>query len=142
MRFCLLLCALLVLDSCQDKPPRVPTEGELPPHILSHTSGVISRGAEVVVTFDSLYRPVQGEVPAISFSPAVNGESMLNGQQLVFRPAGFFTSGTEYVATVEVPDQEDYAFGSAFRSAACPSKPTTTSYPMQANPSGWRSPAG
>lgn len=112
MRFCLLLlCALLTLDGCKDQTTPASVEGELPPHILSHTSGVISRGADVVVTFDSLYRASPGEeVPTLSLSPAVDGTTALNGQQLVFHPAGYFTSGTEYVATVEVPGQADYAF--------------------------------
>ncbi len=107
MRFWLLCCILLLLGSCKDAVPVAPVDGQLPAYLISHTSGVISREAEIVVTFDSLPANL---VPELSFSPAVTGETRRSGSRLLFRPAQHLASGTAYVATLRVPDYPDYSF--------------------------------
>ncbi len=107
MRFWLLCCVLLLLGTCKDPVPPAPDDGALPAYLLSHTSGVISRGAQVIVTFDSL---PDGPVAELSFSPTVSGETLRTGRQLIFRPAQPLASGTAYVATLRVTGQSEYTF--------------------------------
>ncbi|MBB4081017.1 hypothetical protein GGR28_003658 [Lewinella aquimaris] len=110
MRAVLFLLLVALLAGCREKTEAVAATEAPPAHVLSHTSGVIGRSADLFVTFDTVYTFGEGEGPALEVRPRVAGELTLTGRQLVFRPTQALTSGTDYSATVSLPGKPDFTF--------------------------------
>ncbi|MCP9235963.1 Ig-like domain-containing alpha-2-macroglobulin family protein [Lewinella sp. JB7] len=103
------LLLLALFAACRDTDGRAEVSDAPPTYILAHTSGVVSRNADLYVTFDTSYA-VGEEGPSLTLTPAVAGETEVRGRQLIFRPAGPLRSNTRYTARVSLAGKPDYAF--------------------------------
>ena len=96
---------LLVCAGCKEAQPRV--ADTLPPYLLSHTAGTISRNANVQFTLDTVYP--EGDI-TFALEPNVVGTTSLVSEYFIFRPDAPLSSGQSYQATVQLADRPPYSF--------------------------------
>lgn len=99
-----ILLALVVVAGCQSrKPPLDAASADAwAKFVVGHTSGVVSRKAEVRVLFaEDVAAPKALDDATLSIKPAVNGALALrNARELVLTPAAELKPGQEYQVTL------------------------------------------
>lgn len=99
----------LTIFSCQSKQRKAqPLPDNIDAYISGYTSGIISKGDAVRLQFTNFMveqDQIGKEAPRsiISLEPATKGKAVWEDRQtIVFRPDDLFTSGTQYLATVDI----------------------------------------
>lgn len=114
----LFLVSVIALPSCNKEKRAQKMPESVSAYVYGYTSGIVSRSAPIRVRFATLAAEetqIGGEADSriLSFSPAISGKiTWEDAQTLRFDPAAPLSTGTSYVATVnlqrvipEVPDE-------------------------------------